>query len=111
VAVTDQVLNQVRIAAMLGDPCHVIKKLIFRIRPEIGASLFLLAQVRNKKEQIIKTVVGDTDRTRGKGGVPPTLVNRGAFKHGDAGALFAGGECGAERRVAGANNDHVMLAH
>jgi hypothetical protein len=59
----DQDLGQVGVAAVLGDPGHVVEELVGCIRTEIGALEFLLRKLDELRE-VLGAVVDDAQEPR-----------------------------------------------
>src|SRR5256885_2210069 len=60
-ALPDQDLGEVGVAAVFGDPSHVVEELLGRIRTEIGALELFLRQI-DQLRQVLRAVVDDAQQ-------------------------------------------------
>src|SRR6202023_2937064 len=96
---------------MLGHARHVVEILVLGVGAEIRGALLLFRKIGNEFDQIVDGPVGDADGARRERRIAAALRKRRAFEHGDARALLARGKRRAQRRIAGPDDDHVLLIH
>src|SRR5262249_7724888 len=102
VAPPHQELDEIGIAAMLGDARHVVEILVLGVGAEVRGALLLLGKIGNELDEIVDGPIGDTDRAGRERRVSAALGERRALEHGDARARFARGERRTQRGIAGA---------
>ena len=106
-AARDEDLDQLRVAAVVVEPIDVVAILLDRIAAEVGVGDLRPGQLGHQGAQVLDAVVREAHRAGRETGIPERLFRRGAFEHANAGAVFASGQRGAERRIAGADHDHL----
>ena len=107
-ALGDEKLYQVRIGAELGHLVHVVEEDVCRVSPEVGRLDLRLGELDERLE-VLQPVVGEAHGARGEAAVAAGFLFRRALQHRHLGARLLGCESGAQRRVAGADDDHVVV--
>jgi hypothetical protein len=108
-AAADQDLGQVGIAAILGQPAHIVEILLLGIGADIDMAQLVLADIGNEPSEVVKAVIDDAKRAAGKSRVAAPRLFRGDFQHQHAGAVLARRQCSAGRGIAGADDDDVAV--
>ena len=103
----DQKLDQIGIGAVLRHPRHVVEELVGRVGAEIRGIDFRWRQVGHQRLDVVDAVIDDADRAGGEAAVAAGLVLRRRLEHQHLGALLLRRQRRAERRIAGADDDHI----
>ena len=109
-AAPDQGLGEVGVAAVLGQPAHVIEILRLAVGAEIDVPEFGLVHVGDQPRQVLRPVIDDAKGAAGKGGVAGALLLGRDFEHQYPRAVLARRQGGAGRGVPGPDDDHVIVA-
>ena len=107
----DQDLGQVRVAAVFGQPADIVVILFLGVGADIDICQLVVADVGNEPREVVEAVIDDAQGAAGKGRVAAAPVLRRDFEHQHRGAVLPRRQRGAGRRVAGADDDHVMLGN
>src|SRR5262249_52788342 len=107
-ALLHQDLGEIRIAAVLRDPRHVVEELVGRVRAEVGALALLLRQIDQLRE-VVRAVVDDAQEARGEARVAARFVLGRALEHQHLLRRLLRRQRGAQGGVAAAHHDHVVL--
>src|SRR6185295_4009619 len=108
-ALLDEDFGEVRIAAVLGDPRHVVEELLFGIGAEVGVGDFLRREVRDQRLEIVRPAVGEAEQSRGEARVAARFVLGGALQDEDLLLVLGRGKRRAQRCVPSAHYDDVVL--
>jgi len=108
-ALGDQKLGHVGVAAIIGQAAEIVVILVGGVGAEIAGREFGLREIA-KLQEIVDAVIDKAERTRGKAAVAAALVERGRFEDENPRALPAGCECGAHAGIAGSDNHDIELA-
>jgi hypothetical protein len=103
-ALLHQKLDQIGIAAVLGDPPHVVVVLLGAVTAEVGAGDLCFAQFRHELAQVIDPVEGDPHGACRETAVAACLVFRRPLQDQHRGTAFPGREGGTEGGVAAADH-------
>ena len=106
-AVADQYLAQILIGAVLRQLEHVVEILLFGVAAEVDVREVLIRHRRQDLEQVLDAGIGEAEGAAGEMRIAAALFERRRLQHQDARAVLAGGDCGAERGIAGADDKHV----
>ena len=106
-ALGNQKLDQIGIGAILRNARHVVEELVGGIGAEIRGLDFRRREVGHQRLDVVDAVIDDADRARGEAAVAAGFVLGRRFAHDDLGALLLRRQRRAERRIAGADNDHI----
>ncbi len=110
-ALRDQELDQVGIGAVLRHLRHVVEEFLGGVGAEVGLLDLLLGEVRDQRLDVVDAVIDHADRSGGEAAVTAGLVLWRRFQHHDLRALLLRRQRRAERRIAAAHHDHVVLSH
>ena len=112
-AAVDEGLGEVRIGAPLGEAAEIVEVLLARVRAEVDVAALVLGEVRHELHEVVHPAEDQAHRPRGVAAVAARFLLRRPLEHGDAGTALAGGEGGAQRRVARAyyNDVRIALSH
>ena len=110
-ALGDQDFGQIGVAAVFGQPADIVVILFFGVGADIDIGQLVVADVGDQPRQIVEAVIDDAPGAAGKGRVAAAPVLRRDFQHQHRGAVFPRRQRGAGRRVAGADDDDVMLGN
>ena len=105
-ALLDEDLGQVGIAAVFGDPRHVVEELLFGVGAEVGSRHLFVRQV-DERPQVVDAVVGDAEQPGGEARVAAGFVLGRAFEDQDLSTRLRCGQRRAQRRVAATDDDHI----
>ncbi len=108
-AAADQDLGHVRVAAVLGQPAHIVEILLLGVGAEIDVPELGLVHVGDQAREILAAVIDDAERAAGKRGVSAARLLGGDLQHQHAGTVLARRQGGAGRGIAGADDDDVEL--
>ena len=108
-AAADQDLGQIGVAAILGQPAHIVEILLLGIGAEIDVFELGLVHVGDQPGEVLAAVIDDPERAAGKGRIAAALVLGRHFEHQHRGAVFTRRQRGAGRGIAGPDHDHVEL--
>ena len=108
-AVVDQRLDHVGMGAVLRHPRHVVEIFLAWVAAEIGIGKLGWREVGDDAAVIVDAVEGKAYGAGGVAAVAAAVVERRALEDEDAGAVFARRERGAERGVAGADDENVAI--
>src|SRR5438477_7144931 len=106
-AVLDQELGEVRVGPILGHAPDVIEEILFRVAAEIGRADLLLGEIGHQCLEVVDAVIDAPHGTSGETAVAAGLRLRRTLEHEDRARMLGGRERGAERRIAGTDNDHI----
>ena len=106
-AAADQDLGQIGVAAILGQPAHVVEILRLVISAEIDVGELVVVDVGDQPREVVTAVIDDAKGAAGKGRVAALLILGGDFEHQHRGTVLPRRECGAGRGIAGPDHDHV----
>ena len=107
-ALLDQDLGEVGIAAVLGEARHVVEELLFGVGAEVGARHFLFGEV-DQRPQVVDAVVDDAHQAGGEAGIAAGLFLGGPLEYQHLLCSFLGRERRAQRGIAAANHDDVVV--
>src|SRR3546814_911267 len=105
----DQPLAERAIRAIAGKAEHVVIERRGGIAPEVGASGFLIGEVRHQAAKVAGTIVGAAHAAGGEAGVAAALRLRCTLEHENFGATFGGRNGGAEGCIARADYNDIPL--
>jgi hypothetical protein len=103
----DQRFSEVRIAAVLGHPRHVVEELLLGVGAEVAARDLVRREVDHPL-QVLDAVVDDAHQAGGEARVAAGFFFRGSFQQENLLGSFRSGYRGTKRRVATADHDHVV---
>jgi hypothetical protein len=108
-AFCDQDFAEIGVAAIFGEAPDIVEILLGGVGPDIDILQFVVVNVGDELRQIVEAVIDDAERAARKGGIaaPPVLGRNFELQY--RGAVFLGRQRGAGRRIAGADDDDVML--
>src|SRR5262245_36039463 len=107
-ALLDQDLGQVRIAAELGHPRHVVEKLLLGVGAEVGIGDLGVGEVGDQCLQVLGSAVDEAEKSRGKARIAAGFLLRGSFQHENLPYGFGCGQRRAQSGVTAANHDDVV---
>ena len=110
-ALRDQDFGQVGVAAVFGEPADIVVILLVGVGADIDIGQLVVADVGDQPREIVEAVIDDAPGAAGKGRIAAAPVLRRDFQHQHRGAVLLRRQRGAGRRVAGADDDHVMLGN
>jgi len=108
-ALGDQQLGHVGIAAIIGQPPEVVVIFVGRVGAEITGRELGLAELAELQE-VVDAIIDKTQCSSGIAAVAAALVEGCRFEDQNPGTLPAGGECGAHPGIARADDDDIELA-
>ncbi len=106
-ALGDQQLDQIGIGAVLGNARHVVEELIGGVGAKIRGLDFGRREIGHQRLDVVDAVIDDADRTCGEAAVAAGFVLRRRLAHHHLGALLLRRQRRTERRIAGADNNHI----
>ena len=109
VAPGDQDLGQVGVAAVFGEPPDIVVILLLGVGPDIDSGEFVVADVGDEAGQVVEPVIDDAPRPAGKRRIAAAPVLGRNLQHQHRGAALLRRQRRASRRIAGADDDHIML--
>ena len=109
-ALRHQDLDQIRTRSAAAGPFEVLDEPPRRVPSEIAGLDLLLAQAASHLAQIVQAVVDKAHRGHREAAVSSPLDPRRTFQHSHRRAPLPGRQGSAQRRVAGADDDHAPLA-
>src|SRR5436190_8136913 len=110
VALADEDIRQIRVAAVLGQPMHVVVVLLGRVAAEIDVGEVEVANIRGERDEVLDSAEREAEGTAGEGRVTAASLFRRRLQHGDGGAHLARLQRRIGRRIAGTNHQHVDAA-
>ena len=108
--VADQHLGEIGVAAILGQPAHVVEILAFGVAAEVDAAEIEIGDVGCQPQQVIDLGIGEAERTAGERRVAAARVLWRRLDHGDGGTCLMRRQRGIRRRIAGADHQDVNFA-
>ena len=108
-ALGDQQLGHVGVAAIVGEPPKVVVVFVGGVGAEIAGRELGLAELAELQE-VVDAVIDKAQRARGIAAVAAALVEGCGFEDEDAGPLPAGRQCRAHAGIAGPDDDDIELA-
>ncbi len=108
-AAADQDLGHVGVAAVLGQPAHIVEILLLGVGAEIDVPELGLVHVGDEAREVLAAVIDDAERAAGEGRVAGARLFGGDFQHQHAGAVLMRRQGGAGRGIAGPDDDDVEL--
>ncbi len=106
-----QDFGQVRVAAVFGKPADIVVILFLGVGADIDIFQLVVADVGNEPREVVEAVIDDAPGAAGKGRIAAAPVLRRDLQHQHRGAVLPGRQRGAGRRVAGPDDDDVMLGN
>ena len=103
----DQHLGQLRVAAVLRQPAHVVEILAFRVGAEIDVRQVEIGDVRRQGEKFVDPVVNEAECAPGEGGVAAARGLRRGFQHGDGDSGLVRGQRGVGGGITGADHEDI----
>ena len=107
VAIVDEDVGELRVAAELGEPAHVLEIAIGRVAPEIDAGEVEIGDVGREPDQVLDVGIDEAEGPSGEGRVPRARVGRCGLHHQHARPRGTGGECGIGGGIARADDDDI----
>ena len=108
-AVADQHLGEIGVAAILGQPPHVVEILAFGVAAEVDAAEVEVGDVGCKAQQVIDLGIGEAERTAGERRVAAARLSWRRLDHGDGGTCLLRRQRRVPRRIAGADHQDVNV--
>jgi hypothetical protein len=108
-ALGDQDLGEVGVAPVFGEAPHVVVILFLGVGPDIDIGELVVAQVGDQPGEVVEPVIDDAPRPAGKRRIAAAPVLRRDLQHQHRGAVLPRRQRRAGRRIAGADDDHIML--
>ena len=102
-----QDLEQLGIGAVLGDAAHVVEELVLGVGAEIGDGDLVLGEVGHQRLQVLDAVVDAAEGAGREAAVAAVLALRRALQHQHGDAVLGGGEGGAQRGIARADDHDI----
>ncbi len=103
-------LRQVGIGPVAGQLVNLVEEFLARIGAEIALCDFLVRDIGDFL-QVLDRVERKTHHAAGEAAVAAGLFLGRGLQHHNAGALFPGGQGGAQRGIAFADYDDVVFMH
>jgi hypothetical protein len=105
----DQDLGHVRVAAVLGQPAHIVEILLLGVGAEIDVPELGLVHVGDQSREVLAAVIDDAERAAGEGRVAGARLFGGDLQHQHPRPVLARRQGGAGRGIAGPDDDDVEL--
>ncbi len=109
-AVADQHLGQFGVAAVLGQPAHVVEVLAFGVAAEVDGGEIEVGDVGRQLQQLIDTGVFEAECAAGESRVAAACLLRRGLDHRDRRARLVRRQCRIGRGIAGTDHQHVDVA-
>src|SRR3981189_163241 len=95
--------------AVLRHPRHVVEIFLARVAAKIGVGELGGREIGHDADIIVDAVEGEAYGAGGVAAVAAAIVEGRALEHEDSGAALARGKSGAERGIAGADDENIAV--